>query len=205
MMGSGYERRDSGTESANSSGSGTKIRVYELAKEFGMAPKDLVTKIRNLGMEVANHMSNLDGADADRIRRTIERERQESLVEERLSETVIRRRSRSATAAVSKPAAPTAPAPLAARPASPPSPPAPPAPVIEPPPPVVETVEAKPPVPPPPPAPVVVSEPEPEPPMVEVHAPVVVAPEPPVEQVEPKVEEPPPPPVVAAPVVEETP
>jgi translation initiation factor IF-2 len=94
--------------------SAAKIRVYELAKEFGMAPKDLVAKVRTLGVEVANHMSNLDGADADRVRRAIERERQESLVEERLSDTVIRRRSRAAGAA--RPG----PAPAVAVPAPPP-------------------------------------------------------------------------------------
>jgi translation initiation factor IF-2 len=95
--------------------SAAKIRVYELAKEFGMAPKDLVAKVRTLGVEVANHMSNLEGADADRVRRAIERERQESLVEERLSDTVIRRRSRTAGAARPAPARPAA-SPAAAAP-----------------------------------------------------------------------------------------
>jgi translation initiation factor IF-2 len=110
-MMSGYERRDSGSEPSGTAVSAAKIRVYELAKEFGMAPKALVAKVRTLGVEVANHMSNLDGADADRVRRAIERERQESLVEERLSDTVIRRRSRSAGAA----------RPATAQPAPPPS------------------------------------------------------------------------------------
>ena len=113
-MMSGYERRDSGSEPSGTVVSAAKIRVYELAKEFGMAPKDLVAKVRTLGVEVANHMSNLDGADADRVRRAIERERQESLVEERLSDTVIRRRSRAAGAA--RPG----PAPAVAVPAPPP-------------------------------------------------------------------------------------
>ena len=109
MMGSGYERRDSGSEPAGTAASAAKIRVYELAKEFGMAPKDMVAKIRTFGVEVGNHMSNLDGADADRVRRAIERERQESLVEERLSDTVIRRRSRTAPTGAGRPAqAPTA-------------------------------------------------------------------------------------------------
>ena len=108
-MMSGYERRDSGSEPSGTAVSAAKIRVYELAKEFGMAPKNLVAKVRTLGVEVANHMSNLDGADADRVRRAIERERQESLVEERLSDTVIRRRSRSAGAARPAPAQPAAP------------------------------------------------------------------------------------------------
>ncbi len=69
-----------------------------------MAPKALVAKVRTLGVEVANHMSNLDGVDADRVRRAIERERQESLVEERLSDTVIRRRSRTASPGAARPA-----------------------------------------------------------------------------------------------------
>jgi translation initiation factor IF-2 len=82
-----------------------------------MAPKDFVAKIRAMGFDVANHMSNVDSAEADRIRRSIERERQESLVETRINDTVIRRRSRvlagtgprppaepAAVAAVAKPA-----------------------------------------------------------------------------------------------------
>jgi translation initiation factor IF-2 len=92
MIGSGFDRRDTGTDASGSGGS--KVRVYELAKECNMAPKDLVAKIRTLGIDVANHMSNLDTSDAERIRRSIERERQESLVETRLNDTVIRRRSR---------------------------------------------------------------------------------------------------------------
>jgi len=103
-MMSGYERRDPGSEAAGTAVSAAKIRVYELAKEVGLAPKDMVAKIRSLGVEVGNHMSNLDGVDADRVRRAIERERQESLVEERLSDTVIRRRSRTAGAARQAPA-----------------------------------------------------------------------------------------------------
>jgi translation initiation factor IF-2 len=131
MMGSGYERRDSGSEPAGTAASAAKIRVYELAKEFGMVPKDLVAKVRALGVEVANHMSNLDGAEADRIRRAIERERQESLVEERLSDTVIRRRSRTSPAGTAHPAQARAAAPAAAAPP----------PVVEtpPPPPLSET------------------------------------------------------------------
>jgi translation initiation factor IF-2 len=116
-MMSGYERRDPGSEPAGTAVAAAKVRVYELAKEIGMAPKDLVAKARTLGIEVANHMSNLAGADVDRVRRAIERERQESLVEERLSDTVIRRRSRTAPAGAGRPAA--------ARPAAPPAPPPP--------------------------------------------------------------------------------
>ncbi len=101
MIGSGFDRRDPGTDGAG--GAGAKVRVYELAKECNLAPKDLVAKIRALGVDVANHMSNLDASDAERIRRSIERERQESLVETRLNDTVIRRRSRLPGGAVTRP------------------------------------------------------------------------------------------------------
>jgi translation initiation factor IF-2 len=120
MIGSGFDRRDSGSEGPGSSGG--KVRVYELAKEFGVAPKDLVAKIRAFGIDIANHMSNLDSADADRIRRSIERERQESLVETRLNDTVIRRRSRLPGAAPAKtrtPAVPSGKAPATPEPAVP--------------------------------------------------------------------------------------
>jgi translation initiation factor IF-2 len=101
MIGSGFDRRDPGADGAGSGGA--KVRVYELAKDCNMAPKDLVAKIRALGIDVANHMSNLDASDADRVRRSVERERQESLVETRLNDTVIRRRSRLPGAAGARP------------------------------------------------------------------------------------------------------
>jgi len=185
-MMSGYERRDSGSEPSGAGASGAKIRVYELAKEIGMAPKDLVAKIRTLGVEAANHMSNLDGPDVDRIRRAIERERQESLVEERLSDTVIRRRSRSVPAAAAPPAV--------ARPAAPAPPPPLPPPVVEPPAPVAL---------PEPPPPVVVVAPPDElatpMPVVDVH---VVAVSEPTPEVMPVVAEEPPAPAVVEPLPE---
>jgi translation initiation factor IF-2 len=153
---SGYERRDSGSEPANTAGSAGKIRVYELAKEFGLVPKDMLAKLHSLGVDVANHMSSLDGAEADRVRRGIERERQESLVEERINDTVIRRRSRTAPP-VARPASAPAPAPVSARhePAHPV-----PQPVVETPPPAPQAEEA----------PVAQSAPVHEPPYIEPEA-----------------------------------
>ena len=78
--------------------------MYELAKELGLQNKDLVSRIQGLGIEVTNHMSHLEAADVDRVRRSLTRERQETLVEERLSDTVIRRRSRATSAASAAPA-----------------------------------------------------------------------------------------------------
>jgi len=130
MMGSGYERRPEPEAPA-----GPRLRVYELAKDLNVQPKDLVAKVRAMGIEVANHMSHLESVDVDRVRRAVDRERLENLEEVRLNDTVIRRRSKSAVAAsagaaagaAARPAAPAAapppvappPAPRAPEPAAP--------------------------------------------------------------------------------------
>ncbi|HTB60971.1 MAG TPA: translation initiation factor IF-2 [Polyangia bacterium] len=128
---SGYDRDRSGAPEAPV---GPRVRLYELAKDLGLQPKDLVAKVRAMAIDVANHMSQIEPADADRIRRAVDRERHESLVEERLTVdgTVIRRRSKVAAApaparqvvtaapAATPTAAPTAPAP---QPIAPPPPP----------------------------------------------------------------------------------
>src|SRR4051812_29279882 len=117
MIGSGYERRSDSSASPEAAAA-PRVRVYEVAKELGIGNRELVAKIRALGIEVANHMSHIESADLDRIRRAMDRERQESLVEERLSDTVIRRRSKTAGAVPApKPAA--APPPATAAPAAP--------------------------------------------------------------------------------------
>src|SRR6185369_4398963 len=114
--------RGRGIESMNSGGTGHttttagaeagKVRLYEVAKDLGLANKDLVAKVRALGIEVKNHMSNLDPDDVARVKRALDKERQANLVEERLSSTVIRRRSkdgsvitRAATPAAASPSA----------------------------------------------------------------------------------------------------
>ena len=94
MMGSGFERRPEPEAPA-----GPRRRLYELAKDLNVQPKDLLNKVRAMGIEVANHMSHLESVDVDRVRRAVDRERLENLEEVRLNDTVIRRRSKSAVAA----------------------------------------------------------------------------------------------------------
>ena len=137
MIGSGFERRSESSGGADTSAvAGPRVRVYELAKEMGIPNKDLLDRIRGLGLEVANHMSHLDAAEVDRIRRSLSRERHESLVEERLTDTVIRRRSKSPSTSAPAPAPKPVAAPVAAAPA--PAPVAPRREVVVAPPPVVE-------------------------------------------------------------------
>ena len=73
------------------------MRVYEIAKEVGIPNKDLIAKIRALGLEVNNHMSSLDADDVARIKRSLEKEKagvSAPAQTQRLSSgTVLRRRS----------------------------------------------------------------------------------------------------------------
>ena len=96
-----------------------KVRLYEVAKDLGLANKDLVAKVRALGIEVKNHMSNLDPDDVARVKRALDKERQANLVEERLSSTVIRRRSKDGGVITRPAAAPTATTPAARKPEPP--------------------------------------------------------------------------------------
>src|SRR5262249_56851346 len=91
-----------------------KVRVYEMAKDVGLSNKDLVDKIRGLGIEVKNHMSALEPDDVARVRRALEKERQENTVVERIQPTVIRRRSKGGHGEEVA-AAPARPAPVARR------------------------------------------------------------------------------------------
>ena len=74
------------------------MRVYEIAKEVGIPNKELLAKIRSLGLEVNNHMSSLDADAVARIKKSLERERTGAASPtetQKLSTTgaVIRRRS----------------------------------------------------------------------------------------------------------------
>ncbi|MDB4968420.1 MAG: translation initiation factor [Myxococcales bacterium] len=105
---------NSGTGHTSTSTTDTpgKVRLYEVAKDLGLANKDLVAKVRALGIEVKNHMSNLDPDDVARVKRALDKERQANLVEERLSSTVIRRRSKDGGVITRSQAPSAAPAPV---------------------------------------------------------------------------------------------
>ncbi len=51
-----------------------KIRVHELAKEFGIASKEMATKIMDLGYNIKNYMSTLEDYEARDIRRKLKDE-----------------------------------------------------------------------------------------------------------------------------------
>ena len=66
-----------------------KTRVYEVARDLGLENKDVVSKLASLGIPVRNHMSSIDPADAERVKRAIEKDKQQNVVEERIRPTVV--------------------------------------------------------------------------------------------------------------------
>ena len=46
-----------------------KIKIHELAKQLGKTSKEVLEKARNIGIEVASHLSNITNEDAEKIRK----------------------------------------------------------------------------------------------------------------------------------------
>ena len=69
-----------------------KIRIYELAKQFGMANKVLLEKLAEMGISVKSHMSALDEEVVEGVKEAVFGDTSEVVVEKRVKSTVIRRR-----------------------------------------------------------------------------------------------------------------
>jgi translation initiation factor IF-2 len=86
----------------------SKIRVYDLAKEAGMASKELADKLIELGYNIKSHSSTVEDEVADEIRRNVLGTVETEVVEKRISTkgraTIIRRRSQTVRRAAEEPA-----------------------------------------------------------------------------------------------------
>jgi len=75
----------------------SRVRVYELAKEAGMAGKALAEKLIGLGYDIKGHSSTVDDETALKIRKEVLQSSDSKLVEKRIDATggatVIRRRA----------------------------------------------------------------------------------------------------------------
>ena len=81
-----------------------KVRVYEVAKQLNLEPKQVVGLFQAIGIaEVRNHMSSVEPEQVERIKRHLEKQRTHDVVEERIRPTVVKRR------AIAKPGAPAEP------------------------------------------------------------------------------------------------
>jgi translation initiation factor IF-2 len=94
----------------------SKVRVYEVAKQLNLDPKQVVGLFQAIGVaDVRNHMSSVDPEAVERVKRHLEKQRTHDVVEERVRTDgrVIKRR------AVAKPGA--APSPAESAPSIPPA------------------------------------------------------------------------------------
>ena len=89
----------------------SKVRVYELSRELGLEHTHVEARCRELGIEVDNHLAQLDEADVERVKAALEANPGAEVQEKRVRKTVIRRRRRAEpraepAAAAAPPAAP---------------------------------------------------------------------------------------------------
>src|SRR5271165_5811371 len=78
-----------------------KVRVYEVAKQLNLDPKQVVGLFQAIGVaDVRNHMSSVEPEQVERIKRHLEKQRTHDVVEERIRPGVMKRR------AIAKPSSP---------------------------------------------------------------------------------------------------
>jgi translation initiation factor IF-2 len=96
-----------------------KVRVYEVAKQLNLDPKQVVGLFQAIGVvDVRNHMSSVDAEAVERVKRHLEKQRTHDVVEERIRPGVMKRR------AVAKASSPSvSPADVPSSPGLPPPPP----------------------------------------------------------------------------------
>ncbi|HEY4159958.1 MAG TPA: translation initiation factor IF-2 [Polyangiaceae bacterium] len=72
----------------------SKLRVYEVARDLGLDNKALVALLQSVGApDVRNHMSAVAPEVIERVRRHLEKQKQPTVVEERIRPTVVKRRA----------------------------------------------------------------------------------------------------------------
>ncbi|MFH1223131.1 MAG: translation initiation factor IF-2 N-terminal domain-containing protein, partial [Pseudomonadota bacterium] len=83
-----------------------KIKVFELAPELGLRPLELVAKLKEIGVDVKSHMSEISKEDAERIKEHLTKKDEPKPTEKK---AVVRKKKDAAAeveaAAVKKPAA----------------------------------------------------------------------------------------------------
>ena len=72
----------------------SKVRVYELSRELGLEHTHVEARCRELGIEVDNHLAQLDEADVERVKEALAANPGAAVQEKRVRKTVIRRRRR---------------------------------------------------------------------------------------------------------------
>ena len=89
-----------------------KVRVYEVAKQLNLDPKQVVGLFQAIGVvDVRNHMSSVEPEAVERVKRHLEKQRTHDVVEERVrpdGRVVKRRAIAKASSATTLPDVPSA-------------------------------------------------------------------------------------------------
>ena len=72
----------------------SSVRVFELAREYGIDSKVLIDRISSIGINASDHLTALDSDTVDRVRELLRNSPSGGVVEERVTRTVVRRRAR---------------------------------------------------------------------------------------------------------------
>lgn len=72
------------------------MRVYELAKQLRVESKELIDRLKEIGIEVRTHVSHLSSEDVRKAKELLGLKEQEAVVEKRVRSTIIRRRAKRA-------------------------------------------------------------------------------------------------------------
>ena len=70
------------------------VRIFELAREYGIESSVLIDRIRTIGIKANDHLSALDQDTVVKVRALFDQAPPKSVVEERVNRTVVRRRAR---------------------------------------------------------------------------------------------------------------
>ena len=62
-----------------------KKRVYEVAKQLNISNKDLIDKLKGIGVEVSNHMASIDDATIEKVTELLAPKKEEKKAEEKLA------------------------------------------------------------------------------------------------------------------------
>lgn len=74
-----------------------KVRVYELAKDLNMTNKQLLEKLKELGIDAKSHMSALGNSDVAAVKQNLLGKKKRSNNEVKVRRSVIRRRKTKTT------------------------------------------------------------------------------------------------------------
>ena len=95
--GRGHDERRCTMQQPGSGGSmSSKVRVYEVAKQLNLDPKQVVGLFQAIGVaDVRNHMSSVEPEAVERVKRHLEKQRTHDVVEERVRSDgrVVKRRA----------------------------------------------------------------------------------------------------------------